>query len=241
MIFTQETPQAHFDRFAPHYDKQVSDKKAKYGAADHVFESVINFLKHQPEATILDFGCGTGLLAEKIKEAFPDVKIIGMDISMLMLEKAEKKDVYNSLHCHDIQKSITSFPDNSFDLIVSSGVFDYFPDLDSPIKELTRIAKEGAPLNITTYDSFSFIGKIKENLLASLYTLLSFERPPGTIHYSHSSDTISSAFKRAGAISKITDRFAGYYNLGYPVTYNLVQGRKKISSYPQSSHGLPYG
>ena len=70
---------------------------------------------------ILDFGCGTGLLGLEIKNRFKNQYILdGIDISSKMIEKSQEKQIYNNLWNIDIEKTKI---DNSYDLVLSSGVF----------------------------------------------------------------------------------------------------------------------
>ena len=47
--------------------------------------------KRSEAFTIVDLGCGDGFLAEKILKKFPKSKVIGIDVSDLMLKEAEKR------------------------------------------------------------------------------------------------------------------------------------------------------
>jgi SAM-dependent methyltransferase len=56
---------------------------------------------HQRDLGIIDFGCGTGLVGEALREqGFTNVD--GADISNGMLERARAKQVYRHLYCADL-------------------------------------------------------------------------------------------------------------------------------------------
>ena len=96
--YQQDQAVAHFDDVAEHYEaaylragypdpKKVQEYVSKI-ASKHVIQ------KHL--AQILDFGCGTGLIGQYLKEAgFQNIS--GIDLSPKMLEKAEEKGCYNQL------------------------------------------------------------------------------------------------------------------------------------------------
>lgn len=46
--------------------------------------------KYQPSDTILDMGCGPGYLLGELAQAFPDVQLLGIDISQEMVETAAR-------------------------------------------------------------------------------------------------------------------------------------------------------
>ncbi|MFH1745086.1 MAG: methyltransferase domain-containing protein [bacterium] len=54
-----------------------------------IFRKITSRLDKNKLYSILDFGCGTGLLCKFISDNFPDAKIEGIDISSQMIEKAK--------------------------------------------------------------------------------------------------------------------------------------------------------
>lgn len=98
---------------------------------------VIEALAPQPGDTIVEIGCGTGmnfpLLEEKIGT---EGKIIGVDISQAMLDRADKRiraagwQNVELIHSSAIDYD---FPDG-VDGIIAVGVLTYEPDYDAVIK-----------------------------------------------------------------------------------------------------------
>lgn len=87
-------------------------------------KNMTNLLKDRidKDAIILDFGCGTGLLGEQVKKKLKPKQLIGVDISIGMIDKCKKKKIYDKLYCVDITKN-NIFKINNIDYIVSCGVF----------------------------------------------------------------------------------------------------------------------
>jgi ubiquinone/menaquinone biosynthesis C-methylase UbiE len=98
---------------------------------------------------ILDIGCGTGLILERIKSK---VKVkIGIDISRGMLFKAKARRLWV------FQSDVLSLPfkDNSFDLVYSFKVLAHVEEIKRAIKEMTRIVRPGGYLVLEFYNRLS--------------------------------------------------------------------------------------
>lgn len=73
-----------------------------------------------PEASILDIGCGTGLSGLAFRsEGF--VNLSGNDLSQEMLDIAKTRDIYNNLTLADLNHPL-DFAQGSFDVIAAVGV-----------------------------------------------------------------------------------------------------------------------
>ena len=115
-----------FNNFAATYEQTLA--KINYAAVDKIAE-----LYAPLDGQILDLGCGTGLLAQKLKTA--QNSFIGVDIAERMLEIAEQKNVYKQLVNTDIVEYLQTNKVEPLDMIVAADVFCYFGDL-APILAL---------------------------------------------------------------------------------------------------------
>jgi len=88
---------------------------------------------------ILEFGCGTGAFTDYIKDLETDLDVTGLDISGECIKSAQEKIKGVNFIKGDIER--TEFEDNSFDIVIASGVLHHFPDLYPAIKESLRILK----------------------------------------------------------------------------------------------------
>ena len=71
---------------------------------------------------LLDFGCGTGLLGQVLKEKFGFNNLVGLDVSEDMLEKAKQKAIYNKLICSYVtNERIGDIENGEFDGAGSAG------------------------------------------------------------------------------------------------------------------------
>lgn len=97
---------------------------------------------------VLDFGCGTGLLTEKL--AIMGSEIVALDPSEKMLDALVNKNIPNVICIQDFldQESIAQceYLQSPFDLIVASSALGFVEDYDSSLKLIRSLLKPGAKL-----------------------------------------------------------------------------------------------
>jgi SAM-dependent methyltransferase len=126
------------------------------------------FIKYVPrKARILDAGAGTGLMGEiLVKMGYDD--LVAMDLSREMLEEARKKNVYREFY-QMVMGEPLAFANDSFDAVVSTGVFTVGHAPPSSFDELIRITRSGGHILFTlrtaSYESGGF--KEKQTILES--------------------------------------------------------------------------
>ncbi len=84
---------------------------------------------------IVDAGCGTGLVGVLLREKAS--RIVGIDLSAPMLEKARDKKVYDELRHEDLVDYLASHPD-SCDVITSAATLIHFGDLGPVLDAAAR-------------------------------------------------------------------------------------------------------
>jgi predicted TPR repeat methyltransferase len=125
-----------FDRCAGTFER-VLVKDLEYKTPELLFDLVRPYLTE--ELNVLDLGCGTGL-GSQLYRPFAK-RLIGVDVSSKMLEKAAEKKIYNRLEVFDILQD-WEFP-QKFGLIYSSDVFVYFGNLDTIIRSASSSLVSG--------------------------------------------------------------------------------------------------
>jgi arsenite methyltransferase len=106
----------------------------------------------EPGERVLDLGCGAGtdsLVAAQM--VGPEGGVSGIDMTPEMLSKArraaEEMGAQN-VEFLEGEAERLSFPDESFDVVISNGVIDLVPDKDAVFSELHRVLKPGGRVQL---------------------------------------------------------------------------------------------
>jgi ubiquinone/menaquinone biosynthesis C-methylase UbiE len=109
-----------FDRIAPQWDSMRGpDSLAPFEAALEAIEA--------PAPDVLDLGTGTGSGAAILVRRFPDARVVGVDLSEEMLERARVNVPGAEFRRADA--SSLPFPDESFDLISHANMIPFFDEV----------------------------------------------------------------------------------------------------------------
>ena len=117
--FKQDTIEKLYDDVADNYDNMMGGM----GHPDPV-HCAQHAKNHFREAkTVLDMGCGTGLVGQEFVKEFTADEIVGVDASQGMLDVAKTKDCYSELD-QLFLGSPSTFPEkfkNRFDVVTCAG------------------------------------------------------------------------------------------------------------------------
>ncbi len=135
-----------YDVWAADYDTDLGDLRwsAPQACADRCSQFA------QPNAEILDAGCGTGLVGVALA-AIGHTRLVGFDLSGGMLERSAARGVYAELHQGSLLDRLP-FVDDRFGSVVSVGVFTHGHVDGSAFAELARVTTPGGHVSITFRD-----------------------------------------------------------------------------------------
>ena len=126
-----------------------------------IFVNIINRKTHrrlkeivsdlvEPDDTVLECACGTGLLSAVIAEKCRH--LTATDFSEKMLKKAEKNcRAFRNITYDQADITALPCPDSSFDKVVAANVIHLLDNPLAAISELNRVCKDGGMLIIPTY------------------------------------------------------------------------------------------
>ena len=122
---SSEDLKRYYNDWAMGYDKYAQD--VNYILADHIAK-VSSTLIPDDIVSVLDIGCGTGIVGESLSAYSPQCLIDGVDISIEMInlakskKRADKLPCYYTLYCEDLTQKNKSI-EKKYDFIVSAGTF----------------------------------------------------------------------------------------------------------------------
>ena len=149
---------------------------------DHVLGTVsqpksVNLLSTRLKdktAKIIDVGCGTGLVGEKLK-AKDFIYFDGIDISKDMLSIAKSRG-YRNLFLGSLNKQLPVF-DDAYDAAMCIGVFTHGHVSSDRFNELCRIVKPGGyvcfTINEGVFEEYGFKEMIAEFQLNKVWEVIS--------------------------------------------------------------------
>lgn len=136
-----------YRRWAPVYDNTFGRFTTE--GRRHAVE-IIN----RGKGSVLEVGVGTGL---SLPNYDSHLKIVGIDLSPEMLDKAREKVAEEGLDhitgLHEMDASALEFEDGSFDTVVAMYVITVVPEPEKVMRELARVCKVGGQVVLINHFS----------------------------------------------------------------------------------------
>jgi predicted TPR repeat methyltransferase len=114
-----------FDRFASSFDDNLSE--LGYRAPELLASTLGEYVATDGRLEILDAGCGTGLCGPLLRSMAR--RLVGVDLSSGMIDKARPRNVYDELVVGELCAFMRTRP-GAFDVIVSADTLVYFGALE---------------------------------------------------------------------------------------------------------------
>ena len=120
---------------------------------------------------VLDIGCGSGV--DVIVAAMmtgPEGKVVGMDFSPEMLQRAKKNLSRTELKNVFFEKAPADnlpFADQDFDVVISNGAFNLVADKSKALSEVFRVLKPGGRLLVADQILIGELPKDKKQIIHS--------------------------------------------------------------------------
>ncbi len=119
-----------------------------FGIRDFIFRRIAI----RDSDRILDAGCGFGILSKAVRDKIEREEVAGaeqhaFDISADMLE-ALRETGLDDVDLRRLDVMDLSYEDDHFDVIVTSAMFEYVPDIDKGLASLKRCLKPGGKIYV---------------------------------------------------------------------------------------------
>jgi ubiquinone/menaquinone biosynthesis C-methylase UbiE len=143
--------QRYYDEFAGWYERERG--RGYHQMVDDLEVGLVE--RYGRGADVLEAGCGTGLLLERIARFAARAR--GVDLSAGMLARARERGL------EVVQGSITALPyaDESFDLVCSFKVLAHVADVRAALAEMARVTRPGGFVLAEFYNPLSLRYVIK--------------------------------------------------------------------------------
>ena len=129
------------------YFNERASRWDSFGDDDaNTIEYFLSLLDIQEGESVLDLGCGTGVLGKQLLET-PAKEILGVDVSDKMIEVAQQK--YQGIaRISYLCKDFYELRHEPFDHIICYNAFPHFLDVEGYVKQAYSLLKDGGTLLI---------------------------------------------------------------------------------------------
>jgi ubiquinone/menaquinone biosynthesis C-methylase UbiE len=176
---------AYYDEFSKSYEKhrRPNDPGGYHALLDDLEIELVE--RYGKGKDVLECGCGTGLILERIAEFAKRAAGIDLSPGMLELAKARGLDVREG--------SVTELPfeDATFDVTCSFKVLAHVPDIGKALAEMARVTRPGGVILAEFYNPWSFRGLAKRI------------GPAGKISHKTTESAVYTRFDAPGTLPKI--------------------------------------
>ena len=180
----------------------------KYGSTNPVvkrlmagFESTLEELwqKAAPRS-ILDVGCGEGVLTEQWADKLREGRIVGIDLDDPKLRAEWEKRQRANLEYRVEDSTNLSFADGEFEMATAIEVLEHVPDPEQTVSEMARVAKHWLLVSVPREPLWRGL-----NMARGAY-LKDFGNTPGHINH-WSKRSFVSMLSRHGTVEEIRSPF----------------------------------
>lgn len=198
---------AHFDRIADHYRAEY-EAETPAGLAFRIRRQVVLELLGSGPGTVLDVGCGPGVMVEPLLSR--GWTFWGIDPAPAMIAACTAGP---NVHLAVASAERLAFSDEQFDAVICMGVIERIIDDTSALREMLRVLKPGGSLIVTAPHRFSpslaWRNLVVYPVVAALrpmYSRLVGARSDAVIrgHRSYSRRSISRRLESVGAVATHT-------------------------------------
>lgn len=130
-----------FDDYADRFDRSLVDT-LQYRTPGLIVDAIRAADAWEPPGRrdVIDLGCGTGLLGELLRPTAG--RLVGVDLSPRMVDKARERGLYDELVVGDVVEALAARP-AAFDLVAAADVFVYLGDLGPVFRAAAAALRPG--------------------------------------------------------------------------------------------------
>ena len=135
--------QEFFDSLAAEWDLNFTAEDLER------LQHIVDRLEIKEGWTVLDLGCGTGILFDMLRRRVGKTgSITGVDFSFQMASKAHRNFPFNNVNVVDADAINLPFADSAFDAAIAFASFPHFSDQKRAVEETHRVLKNKGPFYV---------------------------------------------------------------------------------------------
>lgn len=147
MSYTRIEAAREFGRWSESYDRSIL-QRLLFGPSH---AAIIARLRSRPPGRrwpLLDVGCGTGVFASRVKGAFPEAEVWGVDLSPEMIRMGRERWKSRPGEFRPVQGDSERLPfaTGAFDVVTCSNSFHHYPHQERAVAEIRRVLRPGGRL-----------------------------------------------------------------------------------------------
>lgn len=202
-----------FDSYAPDFDMHMV-AGLKYQLPRRIAELLVQTWPDR-RFNLLDLGCGTGLLGLYLGPV--EGRIIGVELSQKMIDRATRHGVYSRFHRVNLRDALAATPADHYEAIACADVLPYVGDLTSVIPNALRVLKPGGLFVF----SCEAAGEDEADLVLR----------PASLRYAHKASAVQRACEAAGFTGITVEDLPALHLEGeQPLPGFLVTARKPAAA-----------
>lgn len=152
---TDDNSREYYDEFAKVYDDRRGNNVpgGYHDLLDELETSLVE--RHGSGKDVLEVGCGTGLIMQRVRAFARSVQ--GVDLSPGMLSRARAR----GLDVRLASATELPFPNDSFDVTYSFKVLAHVPEIERALSEMARVTRPGGVVLAEFYNPYSIRGLLR--------------------------------------------------------------------------------
>lgn len=156
---------AYYSKTSSQYDNKHLEATGEHDFALAFMISMIDFLEIR---SVLDVGSGTGRALLRLRDARPNLTVVGIEPSAELREVGHSKGLSpDELIDGDAQQ--LAYPDGAFDLVCEFAALHHIPNPSRAVAEMIRVASKAVFISDSNnFGSGSFLGRTTKQVLRSL-------------------------------------------------------------------------
>jgi ubiquinone/menaquinone biosynthesis C-methylase UbiE len=155
-VIDENKTREYYNDFSARYEARRGPnvKRGYHELLDHLESDYVR--RFGEGKKVLEVGCGTGLVLQRIAEFAAEAQ--GIDLSPGMLERAKAR----GLSVREGSATALPYPEASFDVTCSFKVLAHIPDIETALSEMARVTRPGGYILAEFYNPWSFRGLLRK-------------------------------------------------------------------------------